>query len=199
MLKIGQRRRLSDYPEGLDETVESGIWGDSGSPTLVDAETALPNRRQFLTLLQRDIARGLRYGDQMALAVFGISIAGFTPTTAEPYPPSPAREVADILLTVARQADLVARLDMARFVVVLVECNERGAEIFGERTRTKLSTKPYARDSAGKGIYVRAWSGAAIWRPDFASAEEYLDAAIERMERSRSELDSIDGWYKGGR
>lgn len=164
---------------------------------LVDRETGLPNAEQFKELLQRDIARALRYGDAMSLVVFEITVTGFEPTEKERLPPTPAPTVAAVLRDAARQSDLVVRLDEERFAVLLAECNEAGAEQFSSRTRTKLSTSPYARDERGHGVYMRAWAGAMAWEAVFDTAGAYIAATVERMEATRDQLESVQSWYRG--
>lgn len=166
-------------------------------PSVTDPETGLPCPPQLNELLRREIARSQRYGDRTALAVFDIDVATFTPDAAHPVPPSPARHVAATLLESAREADIVARIDTTRFVVMLTESDEVGAAQFAERTRTRLGTQAFARAADGHGIYIRAWAGWARWDPGFETPADYLAAAMDNLEKTRPGYEREQSWYKG--
>lgn len=159
---------------------------DPSRPWTIDAETGLGNYRQLNEILRREIARSLRYGNGNALAVFDVRVAGFRPTGERPDPPSPAQFVADVLLREAREADVVCRLDLTHFVVLLLEAGLDGSEQFIHRVRTAISHAPYSRNTNGSGIYARTWAGCVGWRPGLATPAVYLDAAMEALERTRA-------------
>ena len=164
---------------------------------LIDPETGLPNHRQLIEILRREIARSLRYGDRSALVVFDVRIVGFEPSPDCPYPPSPARFVAAALLGAARDADVVARIDMTHFAVFLTESDYSGAQTFSSRARTALSTSPYARTEDMRGLYVRAWAGCGSWDPTFRDPAAYIRAAFEDLETSVVRQEPSQAWLGG--
>ncbi len=168
-----------------------------GEEDAMDAETGLPCPPHLLPLLGREIARSQRYGDITTLAVFDVRVTGFVPDDDGQEPPSPAPHVATSLVESARASDIVARLDASRFIVLLSESNDTGAAQFAERTRTALGTSPFARDTHGRGIYVRAWAGWVRWQPEFTTPEAYISAAIANLERTRRGYETEQSWYRG--
>lgn len=171
--------------------------GVPGAASLTDPETGLPSVPQVLELLQREIARGLRYGSQMAIVAFNVTVVGFESGAGKQEAPSPAVTVADALRDAIRETDIAGRVDESHFVALLAECTEKNAEQFSERLRTKLSTRPFAHDASGKGIYMRAWAAALAWTPEYDTAEGYLAAALARMEATQGQVESVQSWYKG--
>jgi len=168
-------------------------------PDYVDAESRLPNTRYLTELLNREIARSVRYGDRSAIALFDVRPAGYQKPAEGEDTPSPSQYVAKCLLDSARSSDIVGRLDETHFIVVLSESDAEGADTFTERTRTKLGTVPFARTANGTGIYVRAWAGAAHWEPSITTTSEYLQAANDVLERTRTGYESEQSWYRGER
>jgi GGDEF domain-containing protein len=168
----------------------------AGLPVL-DAESGLGNDRELYHLLRREIARSRRYGDRSTLVVFDIRVVGYKPRPGAPLPPSPASFVAETLLTCIREADIVVRLDMTHFVVLLTECGRDGARAFAERARTRIASTPFARDEESGHIYARAWAGYASWDPSITRAEEYLAAAMTEFERTRPQYEMAQLWFSG--
>jgi GGDEF domain-containing protein len=149
---------------------------------LRDSETGLPNLNELLIVLRREIARSARYGDNSTLAVFDLQVAAYQPTPRRPAPPSPAKFIATMLIEAAREGDVVARLSVNRFAVLLSECSQVGATNFINRARTRLSTPPYSRTPEGKPLFVRSWAGFECWSPELRTPEAYVAAATARLE-----------------
>lgn len=162
----------------------------------IDPESGLLNGRMFRDVLEREIARSIRYGDRAALAVFEISAANFRPEQPGARPPSFGEHVAHVFARIARRSDVVLRLDGSRFAVVLSECDADGAALFVYRMRTQLSMTAYARNDDGSGLYARGIGGSVQWSPDFADARAYVDAAFADLERNRLELDAEQARFR---
>lgn len=137
---------------GLGAFLYRGIQSLSGRPPsdddvlrapLVDAETRLPTRQHLIDTLSRDIARSQRYSHSLTLAVVRInqfdelkgSWGGGTATQA-------VNHVADTLRRVTRASDFLARLDEARFAVVLLQCSGRQSALFADRLTLAVSNRP---------------------------------------------------------
>lgn len=185
MLKFGSRH----LPEAT--------MADPATPDTTDHETGLVSRAQFIELLQRDVARGLRYGNQMAIVAFNVTVVESETGRGPQEAPSPAATVAEALRDAVRETDIAGRVDESRFVALLAECTGNNAEQFSDRLRTKLSTRPFARDPSGTGIYMQAWAAALAWTPDYDTAKSYLAAALAKLEATQNQLESAQSWYKG--
>lgn len=164
---------------------------------LTDPETGLANVRQLEDLLKREIARSQRYGDRTALAIFEIAISGYQLEDETAPLPSPAEYVASELRKAARDSDILARIGGNRYAVLLTECDDKGAWLFCERTRTKLGTAPFGRTEEGKSLYVRAWAGVTNWRSELTTPQTYLEAAVAEMERTRPGYEQQQAWFRG--
>jgi len=165
---------------------------------LRDSETGLPNLNELQIVLHREIARSSRYGDNSALAVFDLQVAAYQPTALHPLPPSPARFIATMLLEAAREGDVVARLSINQFAVLLSECSEPGAANFVNRARTRLSTSPYTRTPEGKPLFVRSWADFVCWRMEFTSAEAYIEAATDVLDASYAGYERARSFFSAG-
>jgi len=162
----------------------------------VDPESGMLNGRMFRDILEREIARSVRYGDRAALAIFEVSTANFRPSRPGEKPPSYGEHVAHVFARIARRSDVVLRLDTNRFAVVLSECDRDGAALFVYRMRTQLSMGAYARNDDGSSIYARAIGGCVQWTPEFTDARAYVDAAFADLERNRREIESEQARFR---
>lgn len=186
---VFNKRRASDEPER--ESFEPA------NHQLVDAETGLPNYRQLTDILKREIARSRRYGDRSAVVVFDVRVVGFKPSASRSSPVSPARFVSEVLATTARDADVVARLDLTHWVALLTESDYEGAQKFADRARTALASSPFMRNDDQSGIYVRAWAGCACWDPAHTDPAAFVRAAVDDMESGRAEYEAERSWFAG--
>lgn len=160
----------------------------------LDPETGLMAASRFEEALEKEIARGLRYGANSALVLFEVGVA--EKATSGPLP-SPAPFVAKTLLKAARTSDIVARVSMQVFAVLLVEAHAEGATQFSERVRTGVGSNPYARREDGTGLFARAWAGVAQWEPQFDSVAVYAKAAQTALDATFVGYESAQEWYRG--
>jgi GGDEF domain-containing protein len=160
----------------------------------LDPETQLMGPVRFEETLQKEIARGLRYGSRSALALFEVGVA------ERPHGgplPSPAPFVAHVLRKATRETDFVARVTPTLFAVLLIEAQEDGAKQFTERVRTSIGSHPYARGADGGGLFARAWAGVASWEPAFDSVGAYAGAAETALARTYRGYEAQQDWFRG--
>lgn len=160
----------------------------------IDPETGLLTAPPFEDCLQKEIARGLRYGSSSALALFEVSVAERSPNGP---PPSPAKFTANILRKAVRSSDIVARVSPHTFAVLLVEARGEGARQFTERVRTSIGSSAYARRPDGTGLYARAWAGVAEWEPAFDSVGAYAGAAQHSLATTFRGYEAAQEWFRG--
>jgi diguanylate cyclase (GGDEF)-like protein len=167
-----------------------------------DPETGLFSAAALNEALQREIARSNRFGDKSVLVVLDSRVVNFRPSGDQPTPASPAPHIARVLQEEGRASDLICRLDLTRFAVLLTEATEPGASQFAERIRTAMSRRPYATNADGSGIWVRAWAGSATFDNSFDRPAQYLGAALGRLETQRAayeyERSRFDGRAEAG-
>ncbi len=134
-----RRRAMERYAEQRTEALRS------------DTETGLPNRQLLIEQLTREIARAERYHEPVTLAVVRIGqfeqlIGHWGRETTH----DAVLHVAETLRRISRQSDFVARLDESRFCVVLVQCSEEQASIFGERISVAVANRSLHAGAEGK-------------------------------------------------
>jgi GGDEF domain-containing protein len=171
------------------------VTGADLATPLIDPESSLPNFTALELILRREIARSRRHGDRSSLALFEVQVVAPGPGALPP--PSPAAFVAKVLTDCARESDFVARVHDRHFVVFLAQCDQDGSQIFTDRVRTALCTRPYARGAGGSGLYLRAWAGAVQWDFTMEDPNGYLEAALHDLERARAGQNSTSAWFAG--
>lgn len=145
-----------------------------------DPETRLPNRLLLIEQLSRDIARAQRHAHELTLAVVEISrFEEFRASWGVEMSRTAAVHVADTLRRVVRSSDFVARLDAARFAVLLSPCDNAGAVSFGERLSLAVSNRPLRSTTTVRvPLYVCVDVSAMQYRSDcFRGPLDFLSAA----------------------
>ena len=160
----------------------------------IDLETGLMSASRFEEAIQKEIARGLRYGSGSALALFEVGVAE---RPGGPPLPSPARFVAQVLTKAVRGSDLVARVSPTLFAALLIEARSEGAKQFTERVRTNIGSHPYARRPDGTALYARAWAGVASWDPSLNSVGAYAAAAESALASTFRGYEAAQEWFRG--
>jgi GGDEF domain-containing protein len=148
MLAIVARDRRSARSE-LDRLEVRWI-----SAAAADELTGLGNRTRLIQDTQALVARGSRYGNAFALALFEV--------TDDPSDTT-IKAVADLLSAEARDADLCYRVGADRFVAVLPEQDEVGAALAADRIRHSLHDKLGVDVITGRAAFMP-------WLPCTASA-----------------------------
>jgi GGDEF domain-containing protein len=175
----GRRQSFNPLPAGQD---------------LVDPETGISNARQFVDILEREMARGQRYHELHTLCVFELQVAGFTPSPEMARPPSPAPFAVAEIVEVMRRADFVARLGPDHFAVLLLWADQDGARAFIDRVRTAIGKEPFADGIHGQRIYAGVFGGCATFSPEhMATPAAYLRAAQIDLQAHRP------AWFHGER
>lgn len=106
-----------------------------------DALTGLPNRREFESLLRRELERSARYGEIFSLAM--LDLDGFksvNDTRGHDVGDNLLRDVAATIAEACRTADLAARFGGDEFALVLPATDQFAAAALCERLRTEVET-----------------------------------------------------------
>ena len=128
-----------------------------------DFVTGLGNRTRLLEDTQALAARGARYGNAFALVLFEIG--------GEPSEET-IRQVAEVLSSEARDADLCYRIAPTRFVTVLPEQDDAGATMAADRIRRSLHGSLGVDVTSGRSAF-------APWVP--CPAEDLLERAEQDL------------------
>jgi two-component system cell cycle response regulator len=105
-----------------------------------DALTGIPNRRTFESVLERELSRATRNGEQVTLAIFDIDhFKSFNDTYGHQTGDDVLKKVARALASTCRDFDTAARYGGEEFVVILPSCSSRESLSVAERLRTAIS------------------------------------------------------------
>lgn len=131
---------------------------------------SLPGRLEWSAALERESLRAARYGRPAAVAI--VELVGERPSTEiEPWLRHIAGPIATTLRAGSRATDLVARVAMTRFQVLLPETPEAGASRFAERVSVACRD---SIDHSGAPVSLRV--SVATATPDHSLREALADA-----------------------
>jgi diguanylate cyclase (GGDEF)-like protein len=101
-----------------------------------DGLTGLLNRRSLEEALQHELSRAQRYGSSLSLLMLDVDhFKQFNDRHGHPLGDKLLRQVAEVIRTTVREADLPARYGGEEFVVILPETELEAAMSVGERIR----------------------------------------------------------------
>ncbi|NTU70780.1 MAG: diguanylate cyclase [Coriobacteriia bacterium] len=108
-----------------------------------DDLTGIANRREFLRVAENELARSVRHGHQMAIAMADMDhLKQINDTYGHKVGDKALRNTADVLTTHVREGDLVARLGGDEFVVLMPETDLVGAQQLVGRLQELLAAAP---------------------------------------------------------
>ncbi len=167
---------------GLHETVER--------QAVTDELTGLFNRRRFEEVIQTEVERAKRFGQQLGFVMLDIDdFKVVNDTYGHPQGDVVLREVARILMVSAREIDEPARYGGEELAVVLPGTDLEGAFSLAERVRAEIERLEIPRVGEGDGeplsvtasFGVAAIPGSAY---DVGSLIEAADHALYQAKRS---------------
>ena len=174
MLYLGDSTTPRKEADPMDPQVVPG-----GHPALTDDETGLPNRLHFDTVFDVAFAVGRR---GVPLTIIQMEIDGLS-EWAEDRDASEAgrvlRSIGDTLGPVVRQSDFLARTDVNRFTLCLIDCNLAGAAVVAHRMDGLLDS---IRETTGLGFSA----GGASFDADMECPEDLFEAAEEALRVAQS-------------
>lgn len=128
-----------------------------------DALTGLPNRRQVIEALDKEVHRANRSGRPLAFALLDLDrFKLINDTHGHPSGDAVLRSIADILRRVCRTGDLVGRFGGEEFAVLMPETTPEQAELVCERIRTAIARRTVAYPDGAFGR-VTVSTGVAVW------------------------------------
>jgi len=153
----------------------------------VDPLTDLYNRRQFLELLEKELARATNHRRPVALLIIDIDhFKAINDRYGHPAGDGVLKRVARTLAAHAREEFIIARIGGEEFAVVLPEHKVEQAAEFAERLRIAIET--HDMDQTGGGPKCCTVSiGAAEWLAGMTASSELLRAADEQLYRAKQE------------
>lgn len=153
---------------------------EQASEARIDSLTGLANRRALEEILAAEISRAHRFAHQLAVVLLDLDhFKEINDSFGHTAGDAMLRAVSQLLTSLARQGDTVARWGGEEFVVVLPETDLVGAHRFAERIRRTIEAH------AVGDMKTSASCGVATMLPE-DSVEELLGAADQALYQAKS-------------
>jgi len=148
-----------------------------------DDLTGLFNRRYFFDMAHKEIKRAQRYGRNASLIMLDLDhFKRFNDRFGHLEGDGALKQVAEILNSLARHADIVARYGGDEFLMLLPETEKSGSQIFAERIRQRLTSHIFIPQEVkpGNGNECGALTitiGIGTYPEDALSCDELIEYA----------------------
>ena len=153
---------------------------EQASEARIDSLTGLANRRALEEVLAAEISRAQRFAHQLAIVVLDLDrFKEINDNFGHAAGDVMLRAVSQLLSSLARQGDSVARWGGEEFVVVLPETDLEGALRFAERLRRTIEAH------AVGDMHTSASCGVSTMLPD-DSVDDLLGAADQALYHAKS-------------
>ena len=147
-----------------------------------DALTELYNRRHFIEMADKEIARAMRHQRPLSLCIVDVDL--FKPVNdryGHISGDEVLRRIAGLLRGHARSDDLAARIGGEEFALLLSECDANAATVFAERLREAVAAAAFVLGGEPQRITISIGiAELAPERDDRAALMAAADAALYR-------------------
>ena len=151
-----------------------------------DALTELYNRRHFIELMEKEMARAMRHHRPLALCIVDVDL--FKPVNdryGHISGDEVLRQIAAIMRRYVRSDDIAARIGGEEFAVLLPECDAGAAYGFAERLRIAIAAAVFSPGGEPQQITVSI--GIAALSPDRDTRNRLMAAADSALYRAKKE------------
>ena len=149
-----------------------------------DPLTDLYNRRQFLELIDREIARATNYKRPLTLLIIDLDhFKSINDQFGHPDGDLVLKKVALALREHAREEFIIARIGGEEFAMVLPENELSEAMRFADSLRRAMADLEFLFNEETTKITVSI--GAAAWLPSMSATSELMRAADEQLYRAK--------------
>jgi diguanylate cyclase (GGDEF)-like protein len=189
--KVFERRRLRDgdiirFGEGVVKfltgaNIEHAYHEEIYRLSILDGLTGIHNKRFFAEFVEREVARTVRHGPPLSLALFDIDhFKIVNDTHGHLAGDSVLQSLARRLKPRIRREDLLARIGGEEFACVLPETEAMGAVAFAEQLRALTEADPFTYES--EIIKITISLGVATMEPGAEiDAQELIRRADEKL------------------
>lgn len=152
----------------------------------MDPLTGLYNRRQFLELLERELARTTSHKRPLALLIIDLDhFKSVNDCYGHPAGDAVLKQVATALNADVREECIVARIGGEEFAAVLPEQDLAQAGVFAQRLCAAIAALELGEPAGPRRITVSI--GVAVWRPGMTVVGDLLRAADEQLYRAKQD------------
>lgn len=165
------RARMEALTEELQKTREE---------SLTDPLTSIPNRRAFLRILDKELARATRNQHDLAIIILDLD---FFKKVNDTY----GHTIGDkVLIAIAvevsrviRQTDFLARYGGEEFILLLPETDREAAVIAAEKIRQEIAAIRFKTGT--QHLTITASLGICAWQSGKMTADELIDRADQAL------------------
>jgi diguanylate cyclase (GGDEF)-like protein len=147
-----------------------------------DALTEIYNRRHFVELVDKEIARALRHGRPLVMCIIDVDL--FKPVNDQfghIAGDGVLRQMAGLVRAFVRGEDIAARIGGEEFAVLLPESDLEAARTFAERLREAVAATPFELGGESRHLTISIGiAGLAENRRERSALMQAADAALYR-------------------
>jgi len=177
--QAGDLDEMTRRLHGANQEVES-VRARLREVSLTDPVTGLYNRRFFTVRLEEEVARYRRFGHPLSLVLVGLDGIEVSAGSGSHDGEDMIRRIAEILLRISRNVDVICRYNSRTYALVLMETAESDVWPYTKRVGDALEDF-----SASRARPVTASFGVASMPGDAVSADDLVRMAEEALEVSR--------------
>lgn len=160
---------------------------------LLDHLTGILNRRGLLSRIDQEIARSIRYGRPLTLAIVDLDkFKGINDTLGHMSGDTALKILANVLNGHIRKADIVGRYGGDEFIVVFTETPASAAGIPLERIRQTIEASTFELEGKTSKFTISVGVAELPLTPGFTAKQliELADAALYRAkEKGRNRIE----------
>jgi diguanylate cyclase (GGDEF)-like protein len=150
----------------------------------IDPLTGLSNRRHFLELLERELARTAKHGRSLALLIIDLDhFKSINDRYGHPVGDIVLKLVGTALSADAREEFIVARIGGEEFAAVLPEHDIEQATAYAQRLCASIAALELGEEVAEQHVTVSI--GVAVWRTGMTILGDLLGAADAQLYRAK--------------
>lgn len=151
--------------------------------TIFDGLTKVANKRYLMEFLEREVARAVRYGSRLSLAMIDIDLfKAINDKHGHPAGDLVLEQLASALGSIVRREQLLARYGGEEFAVVMPELDKEEVKAFCEKLRATAEAEVF--EFRGEPIPVTISIGAAMFDPEM-SRDDLIVRADEQLYRAK--------------
>ena len=166
---------------GTDISERRSLEQELARQAKTDSLTGLSNRRHFLELADKELARARRYDKLLSVLMFDLDkFKTINDTYGHKTGDSVLRMVGEVCRRTLREVDIVGRLGGEEFAILLPESDARKSMEVAERLRQDIANSVILLEQ-GLERYVTASIGIATLTADDTNIDKLLDLADKAM------------------
>lgn len=161
-----------------------------------DPLTSLYNSLYLEERMREEVKRGRRYTYPVSLVLMDVDGFGeINEAFGQDAADTILREVAEIVRSVSRETDVVARLDGDDFAILIVHSDRNSAYAIADRIRSTLEAKTFGRGA--RKVRVTASLGVAGIPHDAVNEEQLTMRATAALQQSRGSGGNTVSFWNG--